>query len=181
MARMILVTGGCRSGKSDFARKLAERAEGPRVFVATSPVIDEETRQRIRRHREARERGRWTTIEEPVDLARVILGAEDFNLLLVDCLTLWVNNLMYEAEKEGRRLDEDDIARQCRELLDASARFQGTAIFVTNEVGMGVVPENPTARLFRDLVGRCNQVMAGDADEVILVTCGLPLTLKKME
>ncbi len=185
MARIVLVTGGCRSGKSAHAQKMAEGLPGRRAFVATCPPLDDEMRARIRRHREARERSQriddqmeWHTIEEEIDLPGVVRGAQGYEVLLIDCLTLWVNNLMYEAEKEGRQVEEAEVERRCRDLLSACAERPGAVIFVTNEVGMGIVPDNPASRRFRDLAGRCNEVMGAGADEVILLVCGIPMRVK---
>lgn len=174
MANVVLITGGSRSGKSSYALQLGEELPGPRAFIATCPPIDEEMAERIRKHREARGDS-WHTIEEPLNLADGIrmLG---HRVILVDCLSLWVNNLMYESRHP---LDEEEIAQKCRELLEACDKLDGTVIFVTNEVGMGIVPENPMARRFRDLMGRCNQIVASEADEVILMACGLPVYLKR--
>lgn len=179
MAYIVLVTGGSRSGKSRYAAKTGEALDGPRAFVATCPLIDEEMNERIRKHREERKRFDWQTIEEPVELAAALRKTLGFNVRIVDCLTLWVNNLMYRAEQSLTRIDEDEISRKCEELLTISADLNGTIIFVTNEVGMGVIPDNPASRLFRDLVGRCNQTMAHGADEVTLLACGQPIDLKK--
>ncbi len=180
MARVILVTGGSRSGKSAYAQKLAESLPGARAFVATAPIIDEEMRERVQRHQKARERSAgWNTIEEPVHLARALTEAGRFDVLLVDCLTLWINNVMYEAEKQSQTIEEEGIERLCGEVLDACAAHRGTVIFVTNEVGMGIVPENALARRYRDLVGRCNQAIAARADAVTFVACGIPLHLKE--
>jgi len=178
MARIILITGGGRSGKSGYAQEAAERLPGTRGFVATCPAIDEEMVERIRKHQEARDPSRWTTMEEPCDLAGIFRRAAGFDVLLVDCVTLWVNNLMYEEDRNGRILTEEDAARRCEEMLAAAADFNGTAFFVTNEVSMGIIPDNPTARRYRDLVGRCNQILARAADEVILMVCGLPVIIK---
>lgn len=178
MARIVLITGGGRSGKSRYAQDLAERLSGTRGYVATCPPLDEEMVERIRKHQEARDASRWATIEEPCDLTGVLLNAAGFDVLLVDCVTLWMNNLMYEEERNGRILTEEDAERRCEEVLTAAADFHGTAIFVTNEVSMGIIPDNPTARRYRDLVGRCNQILARAADEVILMVCGLPVTIK---
>jgi len=178
MAHIVLVTGGGRSGKSEYARRMAEAMDGPRGFVATCPSIDEEMEERIRRHRRVRDESKWDTLEEPHQLARVVRDAKAFNVLVVDCLTLWINNLMYKAEPEGRSFTEDDVTQRCRELLDACDEFEGAIIFVTNEVGMGIVPENRASRLYRDLVGRCNRIMAERADQVTMVVSGIPLNLK---
>lgn len=178
MGKTILITGGCRSGKSAHAQRLAEALGGRHVYVATCPVTDEEMRIRISRHQHDRRQHAWETIEEQTDLVGAILRAGVEAVVLVDCLTLWVNNVMYEADKRGAAIREDEIERLSGEVLDACRRHGGTVVFVTNEVGMGIVPDNETSRRYRDLVGRCNQVIAVGADEVTLVACGIPLTLK---
>ena len=179
MARLHLITGGSRSGKSGYAQAMAESLPGPRAFVATCPVVDEEMRQRILKHQLARSAAQWRTIEEPLDLVRVIRDTAATPVLLVDCLTLWINNLMYDAEQHSRPpVAEEQVAARCREILAACASRGGDIILVTNEVGLGIVPENPLARRYRDLVGRCNQTLAAGADIVTLVTCGIPLHLK---
>jgi len=178
MAEIILITGGSRSGKSAFAEKMAAALPGPRAYIATSPVIDPEMEERIRKHREARRGKGWETIEETADLAGVIRRAGAFRVLLIDCLTLWINNLFYEAEKRGENFTEEAAIGRCRELTDSCGAFGGTVIFVTNELGMGIVPDNETARRFRDIAGRCNQEIAAAADTVTLVVSGIPLHLK---
>jgi adenosylcobinamide kinase/adenosylcobinamide-phosphate guanylyltransferase len=179
MGRIILITGGSRSGKSEYARTLAESLPGRRAFIATCPPVDEETRERIRKHREARSKSQWDTVEEPIDLSGAIRDAADYDILLVDCLTLWVSNLMYAAERQGEEITEETIARRCDDLTAACDDHSGSVILVTNEVGMGIVPENAVARRFRDLAGRCNQLVAAKAGEVTLLACGLPLNLKQ--
>lgn len=178
MAQMVLVTGGCRSGKSAYAQRLAESLRPPRLFVATCPVTDEELRQRIEAHQQARRDRGWATVEEQVELAAVFRRHAEDQVVLVDCLTLWVNNLMYYAEQAGRQVTEQDLAETCRELLAAARQRRGTVIFVTNEVGLGVVPDNAVARRYRDLVGRANQTIAAEAETVTLLTCGIPWHLK---
>ena len=176
MAKIILVTGGSRSGKSSYAQKLAESLDGEKAYVATCPDIDEEMRQRIRKHQQARLNRGWCTIEETIDLAG--LFCDRYDIFLIDCLTLWVFNLMYQADKSGRKIEEEDISQRCLEVLASCKKINGTIIFVTNEVGMGIVPENAISRRYRDLVGRCNQTIAADADVVTLVTCGIPIDIK---
>ncbi|MBM4033197.1 MAG: bifunctional adenosylcobinamide kinase/adenosylcobinamide-phosphate guanylyltransferase [Planctomycetes bacterium] len=180
MARIILITGGGRSGKSSYAYKLAEALAGTRAFIATGLATDEEMRERIRQHQMARVRsGAWHTIEEPRDLAGALRQARSFDVVVVDCLTFWVNNVMFVATGEGSEVKEEDIERLCRDFLDACSEHPGTIIFVTNEVGMGIIPDSPLARRYRDLLGCCNQAVAARADVVTLVACGIPLHLKQ--
>jgi adenosylcobinamide kinase/adenosylcobinamide-phosphate guanylyltransferase len=165
----LFVIGGARSGKSRYAQARAEAAGTKPVFVATAEALDDEMRARIARHRADRD-ARWRTVEAPRDLPAA-LGALNTSeaVVLVDCLTLWVSNLL---------LADADMARAERQLCDAIARFDGTLILVANEVGLGIVPDNALARRFRDAAGRLNQSVAAAADEVVLLTAGLPLTLK---
>lgn len=178
MADIVLVTGGCRSGKSAYAQQLAESLPPPRLYVATCAITDDEMRLRIEEHRRARHDRGWETIEEQVDLAGVLFHYREHNAVLVDCVTLWINNLMYYADREARQVTEADVAEHCRSVLDAGHDVCGKVIFVTNEVGMGVVPASAQTRRYRDLVGRANQVIAARADTVTLVSCGIPLDLK---
>lgn len=178
MGRLILVTGGARSGKSDYALQLAQSLPGPRCFIATCPVVDSEMDERIARHREERAGTEWQTVEEQTDIGAVLRAHQDDPVCLIDCLTLWVNNLLYRGEQTGKLFSDAEMRRQCDLLTRAAAVHQGAVICVTNEVGMGIVPDNPSARLYRDLVGRCNRMMAAAADEVYLVSCGIPLRLK---
>jgi len=175
---LILVTGGCRSGKSEFARQHAEQLAGQLLFIATCPTTDAELEERIRLHQQARREAGWRTIEEQLSLARVIGNSAPGGAILIDCLTLWVNNLLFDADKRGRPLREDDITLLAGNLAAAGREYDGTVIMVTGEVGQGIVPENSLARVYRDLVGRCNQVVAAAADQVFLVSCGIPLQLK---
>jgi len=178
MSRITLITGGSRSGKSAFAQRLAEEQAGSRLFLATCPVTDKEMEIRILRHIRDRQKGNWDTVEEPVDIAGQLQSAARYDTVLIDCLTLWVNNLMYEALEKNRVLDEDRVTRQTDRLIQAAREHLGEVIMVTNEVGLGIVPENKTARLYRDLIGRCNQCVGLDADRVFLVSCGIPLQIK---
>ncbi len=178
MANVILVTGGARSGKSAYSETLAKSFPGPRAYIATAPVFDEEMAKRVAGHQRQRKHDGWDTIEEEIDLFAAIKKADAYDTILVDCLTLWINNLLYIAGEKGRQLTEDDMAAKCSQLKDCCAEFDGNIIFVINEVGMGIVPDNPLSRIFRDLSGRCAQSMAKFANRVVLVSCGIPLTLK---
>lgn len=178
MGQITLITGGSRSGKSAFAQNLAEQQDGDRLFLATCPVTDDEMAARIRRHVEDRQLGGWTTVEEQIDIAGQLIDSPDYEVILVDCLTLWVNNLMYRAYQENRKLSEDIITNETGDIVAAASKHPGEVIFVTNEVGSGIVPENESARLYRDLVGRCNQTIAAASDRVYLVSCGIPVQIK---
>ncbi|EKD37791.1 MAG: hypothetical protein ACD_75C00993G0002 [uncultured bacterium] len=180
MAKLILITGGARSGKSSFALTLAESISAKRLFVATCPSLDQEMSERVKRHRDERRGRGWATVERPTEIAA--LFADDvagFEVVLIDCLTLWVNNLLFTAPDGGESIDDFRIGELCEEWLLQAEKYEGTVICVTNEVGLGIVPDNPLARRYRDLIGTCNQIIGRKAEEVVLVSCGIPLYLKK--
>lgn len=179
MAELILVTGGARSGKSSLALERAEKMVGNRLFVATCPKVDPEMSERVRRHQQEREGRGWVTLEIETDLSDVFSRQNSqYEVILVDCITLWVNNIMYRHEHNTHQVDDEYIGDLCEEWLQATEHFNGTIFCVTNEVGLGIVPDNALARRYRDLVGTCNQLIAKKAKEVILVSCGIPLYLK---
>lgn len=166
-----LVGGGARSGKSAFAQRRCEERGGLAVFVATGEARDDEMRDRIRRHQADRGE-RWRTVEEPLDLVGVLeREALQQEPVLVDCLTLWLSNVLLDPERNA----QEEIERLTA-LLEGWGGPELTLI--TNEVGLGIVPENALAREFRDLAGRLNQAVARAADEVWWIVFGLPLKIK---
>jgi len=164
-----LVLGGVRSGKSRFAQNLAARFSSV-AFVATANAVDEEMREKIRRHQQERP-GHWRTLEEPVDLAGMIAEhATQFDLVIVDCLTVFLANALEDGvESANQRIDS---------FVEALRAAQVSIVLVSNEVGSGVVPEYESGRQFRDLLGELNQRVAAVADNVVLMVAGLPLVLK---
>lgn len=179
-SRLILVTGGARSGKSSYALERCESLTGPKAFVATCPVMDHEMAERIAAHRQERQGRGWDSFEEEVAIARLLPSLDAYRIVLIDCLTLWVNNLMYRAERENRPFGEQEMRSECASLLSAAGGFSGTICVVTNEVGLGIVPDNALARRYRDLVGSSNRYLAAKAEDVVLVSCGIPLSLKTL-
>jgi adenosylcobinamide kinase/adenosylcobinamide-phosphate guanylyltransferase len=169
---LTLITGGCRSGKSTHAIKLASASRASRkFFIATAQALDDEMRARIAHHRQLRPT-EFQTIEEPQKLGAALqslCGCAD--VVVVDCLTLWVSNLLQEYHDEA-------ILAEADRLSSLLVQTPFSTIVVTDEVGWGVVPDNPVARRFRDLLGWTNQTVAGVADEVILMAAGYPLRLK---
>ncbi|MDF2116906.1 bifunctional adenosylcobinamide kinase/adenosylcobinamide-phosphate guanylyltransferase [Roseiarcaceae bacterium H3SJ34-1] len=167
--RKILALGGARSGKSSFARHTAEASGLDPVLIATATALDAEMMARIARHRQ--ERGPdWLTLEEPLDLAgTVAVAAAPNRVVVVDCLTLWLTNVM---------LDGGNVEAEIAALLLATRQSTGPVILVSNEVGQGVVPETPLGRAFRDAQGQLNQAMAEACSDVVLIAAGLPLRLK---
>lgn len=177
MSKAIFITGGARSGKSRFAEELTRAFGATRGYLATAQPLDEEMDERIRIHRQRRGEG-WATIEEPLHLSQA-LAAHDglYSVILVDCVTLWLSNLLlgYEdLEHESAERIADDIHRLLATLRD----MRTPVILVSNEVGMGIVPEHRLGRLFRDLAGQANQRLAAAAEEAWLVVSGIPLKLK---
>ena len=168
-----LITGGAKCGKSRYALSLCESMPGEKVFLATAESKDSEMAERIRRHQE--ERGsHWRTVEEPLD----VVGALSYNVsqhhvVLLDCVTLWLSNLMMEHGKDGERIFEE-----IRRLAGFLADCQGPVVVVSNEVGMGIVPADSMSRLYRDLAGQANQWIAAAAGSVVAMFSGIPLTIK---
>jgi len=178
-AKITFIIGGARSGKSSFALNEASKIKGQKAYIATAEAFDSEMKERIKRHKA--ERGEeWDTYEEPIRITSLIKEIHKrYDVLLVDCLTLWVSNLMQKYKQP-----EDEIDRLINILAGPSGsnNLEGLNIFiVANEVGMGIVPDNEIARRFRDLVGLLNQRVAEIADEVYLVTAGIPIQIKKIK
>jgi len=171
--KVIFVTGGARSGKSRFAQSIADSMKGRKVFLATAQAWDEEMKARIDKHKKERLPG-WDTIEETRNLASVIKRCDrKYEVLLIDCLTMWISNLLVQNS-----FNESEILEEVRELIKYFKIVDSTIIIVSNEVGSGIVPEHRLSRIFRDVVGKANQEIASRADEVYLVASGLPLKLK---
>ena len=171
---IILITGGARSGKSRYAEERTLLFGSRRLYVATAEAKDEEMARRIKEHK-LRRGSDWLTVEEPVELCSVLLAQRGrIDAALVDCLTLWLSNLL---------LRENDVSmeRRVADLLETLPRLDFHVIFVTNEVGSAIVPDNALARDFRDLAGSVNQRLAARANEVVLMVAGIPMLLKKDE
>jgi adenosylcobinamide kinase / adenosylcobinamide-phosphate guanylyltransferase len=166
----LFVIGGCRSGKSRHALELSEKVSDiHRVFIATCVPYDEEMKDRVRRHQQDRDSS-WTTIDAPVELADAILKYSQIaHVILVDCLTLWISNLLMESENMESRVEQ---------VTGAINQAQCPIIFVSNEVGTGIVPTNALARQYRDAVGFANQKVAACVDKVIWMVAGIPVIIK---
>lgn len=166
---LTLILGGARSGKSALAERLVTALPAPWTYIATAQTWDEEMRQRVRHHRESRVPG-WITVEEPLDLPGALRAADEAgHPVLVDCLTLWLTNLI---------LREGDVDADSAALLAVLPTLHVPVILVSNEVGLGIVPDNRLSREFRDRAGRLHQDIARIAGRVLFVAAGLPLTLK---
>lgn len=176
MSNTIFVIGGCRSGKSRYALQTAQKFAGhKKIFLATCIPDDDEMKQRVARHQD--ERGSdWETAEVPIDLPDAIHAqSQTADILLVDCLTLWISNLIMKYQ------DAAKVETHIHSLKEALAKSHCPVVLVSNEVGTGIVPQNKLARLFRDLVGSANQIAAECADRVVWMVAGIPVTIKKRE
>ncbi len=179
MKELVLVLGGVRAGKSQFAQRLAQEKGGAVLFVATAEARDEEMAQRIRLHQETRPKD-WQTLEEPIMVPGALSKAvQGYDVVLLDCLTLWISNLLLQV-REGKEVSDDELLAPVERLLYVYQHCQATFIVVSNEVGMGVVPPHPLGRRFRDLLGKANQMLAARSDKVYLLVAGLPLELKAL-
>lgn len=181
MGKMILLTGGARSGKSQFAQRLAGTLSKSVLFVATAEALDEDMMTRIEGHRKNRP-SQWQTLEAPLNIGKQIgqcIGKS--HIVIIDCITMLLNNIFNEChrgEELNASLIEKKLNSEIKSLLVCIKKVQAIFILVTNEVGLGIVPNNPTARLYRDLLGSTNQKLAREADEVYLLVAGLPVTVK---
>ena len=170
MKRIILITGGQRSGKSTQAEELALSLSPTPVYVATAHIWDEEFRERVRKHQERRG-PQWTNIEEEIYLSRHDLTGR---VAVIDCVTLWLTNFFYQLDSEI-----DKVLETAKNEFDAFTQYEATYIFVTNEIGSGGTSENALQRKFTDLQGWMNQYIASKADEVILMVSGIPVKIKR--
>lgn len=165
---LTFILGGARSGKSRHAEELIAAHSAPWTYVATAQALDDEMRERIAHHRARRDEG-WRTVDAPLDLVAALEAIDDGQPMLVDCLTLWLTNVM---------LAERDVDAESQRLADCLGRPRGPWFVVANEVGLGIVPDNVLARRFRDAAGRLNQMVAARADGVLFMVAGLPMRVK---
>ena len=184
MVKTVLITGGARSGKSSFAQELARASGGPVLFVATAEARDEEMLKRIEAHRRARPAA-WQTLEATTHIgSQVSAWSGQVGTVIVDCITLLLNNIFLKhagLETKGETeaaLIEKEVMEEIDELVSSVGQVAARFIIVTNEVGLGLVPANRTGRLYRDLLGKANQVLAGCADEVYLMVAGIAVRIK---
>ncbi|MBR4389435.1 MAG: bifunctional adenosylcobinamide kinase/adenosylcobinamide-phosphate guanylyltransferase [Prevotella sp.] len=174
MRRIIMITGGQRSGKSRYAEQMAEQLSDCPIYMATARIWDDEFAQRVHRHQERRG-DRWTTIEEEKWLSQHDVTGK---VVLIDCLTLWCTNFFFDRQGDSEEYDVDALLKTMEDEFERFTRQDATFIFVTNEVGSGGVSENALQRRFTDLQGWLNQYVAGKADEVILMVSGIAVKIK---
>ncbi len=191
MSSFTLVTGGARSGKSHFAELLAAQPKRPVIYIATAQIWDDEMALRVKKHQQQRP-STWRLIEEPLNIRDILIQLKDEDVvILLDCVTLWLTNLLLAGQAEASLQAEQgthgpilpdhvepQIVATVREVAQLAREIKPPVIFVSNEVGQGIVPDNPMARAYRDLAGRSNQILAQSADNVYLVVAGLPLEIK---
>lgn len=165
-----VLLGGARSGKSSHAVELGRRHDGPVIFVATAPALDDDMRRRIDRHR--RERPDWPTVEEPHDLVPIVDRADASTLVVVDCITLWVSNLLWRGDSD------DDVEKEARRFAECARRSPARVLAISNEVGLGVHPETELGRRYRDVLGRVNATLVDAATRTLFMVAGRALNLE---
>ena len=182
MGKIILVTGGARSGKSAFAEKLALKiGNGRAAYIATAQIFDDEMNFRVKLHQAWRGEN-WKTFEAPLAAEEKILEAsKNFNSLLFDCVTIYVSNFLCASALDDEKFLYDELRARINKLIDAAKISDAVTIFVSNEVGGGIVPENKLARRFRDLAGLANQMLAAQSEKVFLTVAGVAVDVKKLE
>lgn len=188
MSNFTLITGGARSGKSNFAEKYAAHLGLPVIYIATAQVYDDEMARRVEKHRQRRPE-HWQVIEEPYALQNTLAEIQNDNaVILLDCVTLWLSNLLLNALKPSPDPDfsevltpeaEENILSEVQKVALLAQKITPHVIMVTNEVGQGIVPENALARAYRDLAGRANQLLALQADMLYWVVAGYPVEIKR--
>jgi adenosylcobinamide kinase/adenosylcobinamide-phosphate guanylyltransferase len=178
--KSILITGGARSGKSKLALELAAEAGGKVLFVATAEAGDDEMKQRIKAHRKARPK-EWTTLEATTHIgSRIVKNIGGAKMVVIDCITLLINNIFEEhGGKAGPAALEKAVTSDINELLECIKKIKADFIIVTNEVGLGIIPGDRVSRLYRDLLGKANQMLAKKLDEVYMMVAGIPVAVKK--
>ena len=200
ISQFTLITGGARSGKSQFAELLAAHAKSPVIYVATAQIWDEEMALRVKKHQQQRP-ATWRLIEEPLNIRETLFQLKDEDgVILLDCVTLWLTNLLIAGQAraatpscpDGAEFSidlendydafnnelEPQILTMVKDVATLAREIKPQVIFVSNEVGQGIVPENPLARAYRDLAGRSNQILAHSADQVYVVLAGIPMEIK---
>jgi len=175
--KIVFIIGGARSGKSTFAQKIAGGLGEKVMFVATGEPLDDEMKARIEKHKRNRP-GSWITLEAPKQVGRAIslVKPGDYQVVLIDCITLLVSNLLGEIPDEVE--SEKRIAAEMNELIGIVTKMSAHCIIVSNEVGLGLVPDNKLGRFYRDLLGKANQIIAQHATEVYFLAAGIPLMIK---
>lgn len=180
MGKVILVTGGARSGKSSYAESIYNGLHDV-TYIATSRVYDDEMKDRVMMHRASRP-AEWRTFEENYDLYKAVDNTKNY---LLDCLTILTSNIMFDITGETEKITlelqkqvEDTVLTEIKKLIDKVKETNASLVMVTNEIGSSIVPEHHVSRVYRDIIGRINQKVAAMCDEVYFVTCGLPLRLK---
>lgn len=177
MAKLTFISGGARSGKSDYAMEIAGKTGGSLVYIATASAGDPEMEERINRHRS--ERGEdWATIEEQLNIDRALADLPPGSTVVIDCLTLWLTNVMTLHGMQVIEQFETGAVMRAANIISAIKEYDGSVIAVTNELGLGIVPADKTTRLFRDVMGRINRIFADAADEAYMTVSGQPLKLK---
>ena len=180
MGKIILVTGGARSGKSKFAEDLALKiGEGRAAYIATAQIFDSEMAERVKIHK-SRRGNNWITFESPFNADKSITyAAQNFNAILFDCITIYLSNFLCNENLDDEKLFAN-FEKLINNLITAAKNSDSTVIFVSNEVGAGIVPENKLARMFRDYAGLANQMLAAESEKVFMTIAGIAIDIKKI-